>query len=145
MGHTFSNLLVHVIFRTGGGPSLGPDLRPRLFAYMGGVLSEIHAKTLIIDGPDDHVHILASLPPTLTVADAMRIVKTNSSKWVHEQWPGKEGFAWQSGYAAFSVSQSNVEAVRQYIMNQEEHHRVVSFQEEFLAFLKRHGIVYDQH
>jgi hypothetical protein len=87
---------------------------------------------------------LLSLPPTVALADVMRTQKANSSKWMHEQWPRREAFAWQAGYGAFSVSQSNLEAVRTYIANQEEHHKRVTFQEEFLAFLKRHGIAYDE-
>jgi putative transposase len=137
--------LVHAILSTKGrSPSLDPDVRTRLFPYMGGVLREIGAALLLINGPDDHVHLLTGLPATLAVAEAMRIVKSNSSKWIHEQWPGKADFAWQSGYGAFSVSQSNLEAVRRYIAEQEEHHKSMSFQEEFLAFLKRHGLAYDE-
>jgi len=84
------------------------------------------------------------LPTTLTCsADAMRVVKTNSSRWVHEQWPHRRAFAWQTGYGAFSVSRSNLEEVARYIANEEAHHRHVSFQEEFLAFLQRHGVAYD--
>lgn len=111
---------------------------------MGGVLRDLHATPLILNGPEDHVHLLTGLPATLAVADAVRFVKANSSKWAHEQWPGRQAFAWQSGYGAFSVSQSNLEAVRWYIAEQEEHDKGVSFQEEFLAFLKRHGITYDE-
>ena len=95
------------------------------------------------DGPADHGHLLLALPASVSVADAMRVVKTNSSRWVHEQWPQRRSFAWQTGYGAFSVSRSNVEEVDRYIANQEEHHRHVSFREEFLAFLKRHGVAYD--
>src|SRR5579884_1995276 len=93
MAHTFTSLLVHVIFSTKGrAPSLDAELRPRLFAYMGGVLRDLQATPLIINGPDDHVHLLSGLPAKLAVADAVRLVKANSSKWVHEQWPGKQAF-----------------------------------------------------
>jgi REP element-mobilizing transposase RayT len=88
--------------------------------------------------------LLVSLPPNIALADAVRTVKANSSRWVHQKWVSREAFAWQSGYGAFSVSQSNRAEVEKYIANQEEHHRHVSFQEEFLAFLKRHGIAYDE-
>lgn len=106
---------------------------------MGGILKELGAMPIAINGPDDHVHGLAALPATLSVADAMRVVKTNSSRRVHEQWPHRRAFAWQTGYGAFSVSRSNRDEVERYIANQEEHHKHVTFQEEFLAFLKRHG------
>ena len=134
MPHTFTNLLVHFIFSTKDRrPYLDADIRPRVFAYMGGVFRELGAAPLLINGPDDHVHALASMPASVSVAEAMRVVKTNSSRWVHEQWTDRRGFAWQSGYGAFSVSQSNRVEVERYIANQEEHHRHLSFQDEFLA------------
>ena len=145
MGQTFTSLLTHVIFSTKGRlPLLDQDIRPRLFAYMGGIIRELGGVDLIVNGPADHVHQLVSLPPTVGLSAVMRVQKANSSKWVHEQWPRQQAFAWQSGYGAFSVSRSNVETVREYIAKQEEHHKRVTFQEEFLAFLKRHGIAYDE-
>jgi putative transposase len=145
MAHTFTSLLCHVIFSTKERePFLDEELRPRLFAYMGGVLREVGATGLVVNGPADHVHALVSIPATQAVSDMRRILKTNSSRWVHEQWPQKKEFAWQSGYGAFSVSKSNVEEVRRYIENQEEHHKHVSFQDEFRAFLHRHGISFDE-
>lgn len=92
----------------------------------------------------DHVHLLASLSKELAVSDAMRIVKANSSGWIHDQFPDKRHFGWQAGYGAFSVSHSNLESVKQYIARQAEHHRVKTFQEEFVEFLKRHDIEYDE-
>jgi REP element-mobilizing transposase RayT len=140
MPHTYTNLLVHVIFSTKDrNPYLDADLRPRLFPYMGGILREMNVTPLAINGPADHVHGLLALPATASIADAMRVLKTNSSRWIHEQWPQRRGFAWQAGYGAFSVSRSNVEEVERYIARQEEHHRHVTFQEEFVAFLERHG------
>ncbi len=145
MAHTFTNLLCHVIFSTKNRtPQIDADLRPRLMAYVGGIVREINATPVIVNGPDDHVHLLLGVPATVAVADLVRVVKTNSSRWVHEQWPARRAFAWQTGYGAFSVSQSNAAAVRQYILEQEEHHRHVSLQEEFVAFLKRHAIAYDE-
>jgi REP element-mobilizing transposase RayT len=145
MAHTFTNLLVHFIFSTKDRrPYLDAEIRPRVFAYMGGVFREMGATPMLINGPEDHAHALVGMPASLSVAEVMRVVKTNSSRWVHEQWPDRREFAWQSGYGAFSVSQSNRAEVEKYIANQEEHHRHVSFQEEFLAFLKRHGIAYDE-
>jgi REP element-mobilizing transposase RayT len=111
--------------------------------YLGGIIRELDGHAIIVNGPADHVHLLCSLPATTALADVMRVLKTNSSKWIHETFPNLASFAWQTGYAAFSVSESNVQAVEQYIRNQEEHHRTVSFQDEFVAFLKRHGIQYD--
>jgi putative transposase len=145
MAHTFANLLTHVIFSTKDRIGfIDADLGPSLYPYMGGIIREINGTALAINGPQDHVHLLVSLPANVAISDAMRVLKTNSSRWVHEQWPQRRGFAWQTGYGVFSVSQSNADQVCAYIANQEEHHRHVSFQEEFLAFLKRHGIAFDE-
>jgi putative transposase len=144
MSHTFTNLLVHAIFSTKNRePHLTETLRPRVFPYMGGIVRELGGTALRINGPDDHVHLLLTLPAMLAIAEVMRVVKTNSSRWIHETFPNSSAFAWQTGYGAFSVSKSNLEAVAAYIDGQEEHHRTVTFQEEFLAFLKRHDIAYD--
>ena len=145
MPHTYANLLVHVIFGTKDRrPTIAAELRPRLFAYMGGVVREVGGTPAIINGTDDHAHLLIGLPVTRAVADVLRVVKANSSRWAHEAFPAVRDFAWQSGYGAFSVSQSNADAVHAYIAEQEEHHKRVSFQEEYVAFLKRHGIAYDE-
>jgi REP-associated tyrosine transposase len=144
MSHTYSNLLSHLIFSTKERARLiDPELKPRLFEYMNGIVVENGGQVLSLDGVADHVHMLWKLPPSLAVADMARVLKTNSSKWVHDTWNSRSGFAWQTGYAAFSVSQSNVPAVARYIERQETHHRRTTFQEEFTEFLVRHGIQYD--
>jgi putative transposase len=145
MGQTFTSLLYHCVFSTKDREQqIVPDISPKLFPYMGGIVRSLNGAAILINGVPDHVHMLVSLPATLAIADAMRVVKTNSSKWIHEQWPARQTFAWQNGYGAFSVSKSNVDVVSKYIAGQEEHHRTVTFQEEFLAFLNRHGIEYDE-
>jgi putative transposase len=145
MGQTYTSLLTHCIFSTKDRePSLVPQIAPEVFAYMGGIIKAFGGVPLLINGVADHVHMLVSLPAAIAVAEAMRLVKANSSKWVHERWSEHRGFAWQNGYGAFSVSRSNQEAVLKYIAGQEEHHRTVTFQEEFVAFLKRHGIEFDE-
>jgi putative transposase len=144
MAHTFTSLLAHLILSTKDRhPYLDADLGPRVFAYMGGILRELGSMPVLINGPGDHVHALVTLPTTTALADLMRVLKTNSSRWVHEQWPQRRAFAWQTGYGAFSVSRSSADEVERYIAGQHEHHRHVTFQEEFLAFLHRHGIAYD--
>jgi REP element-mobilizing transposase RayT len=136
-------LLAHVIFSTKDRePLIEPEMGRRLFAYMGGVVPEMKGSALIMNGVVDHVHLLVNLPAKVALADLMRVVKANSSRWVHEEL--RRPFAWQTGYGAFSVSQSNVDEVTQYIAGQEAHHRRLTFQEEFVAFLKRHGIAYDE-
>jgi putative transposase len=145
MAHTYANLLTHIIFSTKDrSPFIDAQLASALHLYLGGIIRELNGTALAINGPTDHVHLLLALPPNLALSEAMRVLKTNSSRWVHEQWPQRRAFAWQTGYGAFSVSQSNADQVCAYIADQEEHHRLVSFQEEFLAFLKRHGIAYDE-
>ena len=92
----------------------------------------------------DHVHLLVSLDRQVAIADALRIIKANSSRWVHETFPTLSGFAWQAGYGAFAVSYSHLDRVKAYLPRQAQHHRRMTFQEEFLAFLQRHGISYDE-
>jgi REP element-mobilizing transposase RayT len=145
MAHSFANLLCHVIFSTKDRqPFLDVELRGRLFPYMGGILREVECIGLSINGPSDHVHLLIKMPATKALADVLRVLKTNSSKWVHDNWPNGKDFAWQAGYGAFSVSQSNADEVKRYIADQEEHHKRFTFQQEFVAFLKRHGIEYSE-
>jgi REP element-mobilizing transposase RayT len=144
MAHTYSNLLVHALFSTKDRtPLLDAELKPELFSYMGGIITQLRGKPLLIGGPKDHVHLLFVLPCSLSVADLMEKVKANSSKWVKNRWRNRSHFAWQTGYTAFSVSQSNLESVKRYIASQETHHRRITFQEEVLAFLKKHEIPYD--
>jgi REP-associated tyrosine transposase len=145
MAHTFTSLLTHVIFSTKDRQlSINAELKPQLCAYMGGIVREYNGTALMVGGTVDHVHLLLRLPPSVSIAETMRVLKANSSRWVHEKWPSCSAFGWQTGYGAFSVSQSNVSAVLRYIANQEEHHRKVSFQEEFVIYLQRHGIEYDE-
>jgi putative transposase len=145
MPHSFVSLLVHIIFSTKNRlPQLSPELAARLFPYMGGIIKERNSAALIINGPADHVHLLLSVPPTESLSDLLRTVKTNTSRWVHEQFPASRGFGWQAGYAAFTVSGSRAAAVKHYIAGQQEHHRRISFQGEFLLFLRKHGVAYDE-
>jgi len=145
MAHTYTTLLSHIIFSTKDrAPMLDADLKSRLFPYMGGIVRELGGVALSINGPTDHVHILTSLPATAALADFVGKVKANASGWVRKTFPKRCEFKWQVGYGAFSVSVSQRDKVLTYIAGQEEHHRKVSFKEEFLGFLKRHGIAYDE-
>jgi putative transposase len=145
MSHTYSYLATHIMFSTKDRlPTITADLKPRLWTYMNGVISNIGDKALAINGMADHAHLLVLLPPTIAMAETLRALKTNSSKWVHENWREQSKFAWQSGYSAFSVSRSGVKDVVRYIDNQEEHHRKFSYQGELLALFKKHGIEYDE-
>ena len=145
MGHTASNILVHIIFSTKSrSPLITDDIADDLRAYMGGIIREMDGRALAINGVSDHVHLLVRVPAARSIAEVMRVVKANSSKWVHEKWPERKTFAWQSGYGAFSVSESNLGAVQRYIARQEQHHQKQSFQEEFLQFLKKNNVAYDE-
>jgi REP element-mobilizing transposase RayT len=143
MAHTLTNLLFHVIFGTKDRvPSIDDDVRGSLHAYIGGIVRESNGIAIVVNGTADHLHALIKLPPTLAISDAMRVVKTNSSKWMHEE-KRRMKFAWQSGYAAFTVSESGARAVRAYIDHQEEHHRKKTFAEEYIEFLEKNHIPYD--
>ena len=145
MAHTFSNLLVHIIFSTKDRVgSIHPEWRSELHAYLGGIVRELGGKAVAINGTADHVHLLVSMPANMAVAEMVRVLKANSSRWVNRKHQRKSKFSWQTGYAAYSVSQSNCEAVSKYIREQEIHHRRVTFQEEYLEFLKKNGIEYDE-
>ena len=101
-------------------------------------------KAIEIGGMPDHVHVLLSLPPTLSIAKALQLIKGGSSKWVHDTFPEDRLFRWQTKYGAFGVSVSQLDRTIQYIKDQEKHHQKMTFQEEFLAFLKKHRIAYDE-
>ncbi len=143
MSRTFTNLLTHLIFSTKDRePLIRTDMKEELHAYLGGLTRELKGKAYGVNGTDDHVHMLVNLPSKISVSDAMRFIKSNSSAWARDKW--KRLFAWQLGYGAFSVSQSNTQQVLKYIGNQESHHRKVAFREEFINLLNKHGIEYEE-
>ncbi|MGH9521239.1 MAG: IS200/IS605 family transposase [Terriglobales bacterium] len=140
MAHSFTDLLTHTIFSTKmRAPLISDEIRGEVFAYLGGIVKHIGGKALLVNGTADHVHMLIRLPADVPVAECMRSVKANASKWVHEHWPDQEGFEWQIGYAAFSVSLSQRDVVYRYIQGQEEHHRKRSFADEMSAIFKKYG------
>lgn len=142
MSHTYTNLLTHIIFSTQGHlPLITDEIKRELFAYMGGLIKELKGKPIIINGVRDHVHLLILLPPNVSVSDAMRFVKANSSRWISERFGNK--FSWQKGFGAFSVSRSNVDAVVKYIRDQEIHHARFDLKTEFQSLLDRNGVEYD--
>ena len=143
MAHTHTNLLVHIVFSTQAFlPLIKNEVKAELFAYMGGLVKELKGKPIIINGMHDHVHMLILLPPNISVSEAMRFVKANSSRWVKERFGTK--FAWQKGFGAFSVSRSNVDAVAKYIKDQERHHRRIDFKTEFVSLLDKNQVEYDE-
>jgi len=145
MSQSYCNLLVHMVFSTKyRKPLITDDIRERVYSYLGGALKGENCIPMLINGMEDHVHILAALHQTSAPADVLRNIKSNSSKWLHRDVPGHGDFAWQSGYGAFSVSASQKDVVFEYIRNQAEHHKTMTFQEEFIILLKKHGIEYDE-
>jgi REP element-mobilizing transposase RayT len=144
MAHTYCSSLFHCVFSTKERRKIiAPDVQSRLWPYMGGIAREHKMKALAVGGADDHVHLLLSLPSALPIAKAMREIKSASSHWMHETC-GLPSFEWQEGYGAFSIGWSQVDATLAYIAGQPEHHRKRDFQAEFVSFLKKHRIEYDQ-
>src|SRR5262245_42060433 len=145
MPSTYTNLLYHIIFSTKERrPFINPELRRELHPYIGGIIRDAGGEPIEIGGVADHVHILAKLPATIAVADALRLIKSNSSKWAGERPDLVRTFAWQTGYAVFTVSKSLVDTVRKYIQSQEGHHRKKSFKEELMDLLNKNDIAYDE-
>lgn len=144
MPHTYSSNLVHCVFSTKNRMRwIKPELQPKLWSYIGGIARNHSFQTLAVGGTEDHAHVLLLLPTSISVAKAMQTIKAASSKWLHETHQGLADFAWQEAYGAFSVSVSHANDTVSYIINQAEHHAKRDFQQEFLAFLKKHNIQYD--
>jgi REP element-mobilizing transposase RayT len=145
MGQSLAKIVVHLIFSTKDRlPVLTPAARDELHAYMVGILRELESPALLINSVADHAHILFVLSKNVALARAVEEVKKSSSKWLKTKGAEFSGFHWQNGYGGFSVSESNVDAVKRYIADQEEHHRHKTFQEEFRAFLQRYGVEFDE-
>lgn len=144
MANTYSSILIHAVFSAKDRQScISGALQKQLYPYIGGIARENGFKVLCIGGTDNHVHVLVSLNPSINVAKAVQFIKGGSSKWIHETFPDQKLFSWQEGYGAFSIGISQLEQTRRYIENQETHHKKVSFQEEYLEFLKKNDIDYD--
>jgi len=142
---SYTNLMYHIVFSTKGRkPMILPEDMPRICQYIGGIIREMSGSMIAANGPADHVHIAALAAAKTAVADFVRTVKTNSSRWIHKTLPGMSAFAWQDGYAAFSVSRSGMSRVVNYVRNQVAQHAKMTFEEELIALLSRHGIRYDE-
>ena len=143
MPQSLSKILVHLVFSTKNRETtIAETVRPHLHAYMVGILENLKCPSIQTGGTADHVHILLLLGRTAILSKIVEEVKVGSSKWMKTQ--GVPHFAWQSGYGAFSIGESQVETVVQYIQNQEEHHRAISFQEEYWRFLEKYRVTYDE-
>jgi putative transposase len=145
MPQSLAKVYLHVVFSTKNRERiLTDDVRPQLHSYMGGILNGLGCSPVEINTEPDHAHVMFTMSRTETVADVVGQLKKSSNDWLREQGPAFAEFYWQAGYAVFSVSQSAVEEVRAYIRNQREHHQRVSFQDEFRAFLRKHGVEFDE-
>lgn len=145
MANTYTQLSTHVVFAVKGRENLlNAKLRPELFKYISGILTNTNQFSLAVNGYKDHVHMFFELTPSKSLSDIVRIVKTNSSKWINENRfiPGE--FSWQEGYGGFAYSRSNRDAVIKYIINQEQHHQQKTFREEYIDILKSFEISYDE-
>ena len=139
-------LATHIVFSTKERrPSLKPNVRPRIWAYIAAVLRNLECDRVIVGGAEDHVHILCNLTKKHAPMKVIEIVKKDSSKFVKTLDDKLSAFHWQDGYGLFSVSPSHWQAVEKYISNQEEHHRKETFQEELRRILDKYGAKYDEH
>ena len=145
MPQSLSRLLVHLVFSTKNRePFITPALQPKLHAYLAATSDNLDCRSLRVGGVADHVHLLFGLARTRALSDLVQSIKTSSSKWIKEQGSEMSAFHWQAGYGAFSVSQSDSDRVVAYIQNQAEHHRTMSFQEEYRRLLERYDIAFDE-
>ena len=144
MPQSFACLYYHLVFSTKERmPLITANLCPRLQDYIGGILRMQNGLLLTAGGASDHQHLLIQGSKNITIPDTVRDIKSNSSRWIHETFPELSQFAWQEGYGAFTISYPGLRRVKGYLTRQEAHHRTVTFQEEFLTFLKLHGQSYD--
>ena len=145
MPQSLAKVYLHAVFSTKNRESLLlDDWRDELFHVLGGTANNLGCQSLIVGGTSDHVHMLFQLSRTITIADAIGKIKSTTSLWVNQHHPTPASFHWQAGYAAFSVSQSSVSAVREYIHNQPKHHAKQSFQDELREWLRRYEIEWDE-
>lgn len=144
MSNTYTKIYIHYVFSTKDRhPLIKPEYEENLWSYLGGIAQKNHMVPISISGTADHIHGLVIIPPTVCVAKGVQLLKGGSSKWMNDHHVGDRSFKWQKGYGAFSVSESRVLAVTKYIRNQKEHHKALSFKEEYLGFFKEYRIDYE--
>ncbi len=145
MANTYTALFYHFVFSTKNRvAALRPDIEERVWSYIGGIARNHKMTAIQVGGIEDHIHALVLAPPTIAPFEIAKSLKGESSKWIHETFPDLRAFAWQDGYGAFTVSKPNVPSVVSYIQNQRTHHQTQTFQEEYLEFLKKAGVEYDE-
>lgn len=146
MPQSLANMILHLVFSTKDREPWFTDTEKMnaMHGYLGGISKKLECPTIAIGGVADHVHILARMNRTMSLADWVKEMKRASTVWIREEWSEFATFHWQAGYGAFSVSQSNTDAVVEYVRNQAEHHRTKSFQDEYRVMLRKHGIEWDE-
>jgi REP element-mobilizing transposase RayT len=145
MAGTYTKLYYHIVFSTKNRqPLIAPALEDELHKYISGIVRGIDGSCIEINGMPNHLHLLTILPPKVAISNALRDIKANSSKWIHESRPELKAFGWQDGYAAFTVSKSQVDSVREYVRDQKHHHGQRDFKTELLGLLARHEVDYDE-
>ena len=141
----YTKHLYHIVYGTKSREKIiTAEFAPRLYKYTGGIISNLKGIPIEINGMQEHIHILTYVPPTISISDFLRIVKTNSSKWINESHDYRYKFQWASKYGSFTVSETHLEIVRRYIQNQQQHHVKESWEDEFKRLLGEHGIEYDE-
>ena len=145
MPQSYVCLHYHLVFSIKNRvPSITPEIEPRLWEYLGGLVRGIGGTPIQIGGIEDHVHLLVTLRQEPALSVMLRDIKAGSSGWVHEEFPDARDFWWQTGYGAFTVSHSNIDTVKAYIANQKKHHKSMSFRDEFRLLLEKHGVEFDE-
>lgn len=143
MANTYSQIYLHVVFAVKGRRnSISKNWKDELYKYITGIITNKNQKLMTINGMPDHIHILLGIKPSCNLSDLMRDIKANSSKWINEKQFTNDKFKWQTGFGAFSISQSQIKNVANYIDNQETHHAKKSFKDEYIDFLKAYKIDY---
>jgi REP element-mobilizing transposase RayT len=145
MANTLIEFYVHLVFSTKNrGNLIHPEIEAELHRYMAGIVRNLDSRCLAINGTENHVHLLVSVGKSVAVSDLVRETKKGSTSWLKRQDAVSRGFHWQDGYGAFSVGRSDLDAVKRYIANQKEHHRRVTYEQEFVSLLRENGIDYDE-
>jgi len=145
MSQSFVQIYVHIVFHTKNNVKfIREEVENELYSYLGGILNNYKSNPIQIGGTSDHLHLLCTLPKTIALADLVEEIKKSSSKWIKSKGLNYPNFYWQDGYGAFSVSNSGVDAVKKYILNQKQHHKKVSFIDEYKRLMDEYGIIYEE-
>jgi REP element-mobilizing transposase RayT len=145
MANTYTQIYIQAVFAVENRQSLiSKEMKTELFKYISGTLRKNGHKLLQINGMPDHVHVLFGLNPTVSVSEVVKLIKQSSSFWINNGKMSRRKFSWQKGFGAFSYSKSELESVIRYIINQETHHKKVTFQEEYQSLLKEHEVEFDE-